>query len=64
MLLLFTVLPAGFVAYLPVQVVRQPSVAGLVMLLAGSASYVVLANWVFGRGLRRYASGSRFVTFG
>jgi len=63
-LLLFTVLPAGFVAYLPVQVVRQPSVAGLVMLLAGSASYVVLANWVFGRGLRRYASGSRFVTFG
>ena len=63
-LLLFTVLPAGFVAYLPVHIVREPSVASLVMLLTGSASYMVLAHWIFGRGLRRYASGSRFVTFG
>jgi hypothetical protein len=34
------------------------------MLLAGSAAYLALAVWVFGRGLRRYASGSRFVAFG
>jgi ABC-2 type transport system permease protein len=63
-LMLFTVLPAAFVSYLPVQIVRQPSVAILTMLLAGSAAYLALAVWVFGRGLRRYASGSRFVAFG
>jgi ABC-2 type transport system permease protein len=63
-LMLFTVLPAGFIGYLPVRVVRQPSITGVAMLVAGSAGYLLLANWIFGRGLRRYASGSRFVTFG
>jgi ABC-2 type transport system permease protein len=63
-LMLFTVLPAAFVAYLPVQIVRQPSVPMLAVSLAGSAAYLLLAVWVFGRGLRRYASGSRFVAFG
>jgi ABC-2 type transport system permease protein len=63
-LMLFTVLPAGFVGYLPVQIVREPSWPALAMLVAGSAAYLVMARWVFARGLRRYASGSRFVTFG
>jgi ABC-2 type transport system permease protein len=63
-LMLFTVLPAAFVSYLPVQIVRQPTVTILTMLLAGSAAYLGLAIWVFGRGLRRYASGSRFIAFG
>jgi ABC-2 type transport system permease protein len=62
--MLFTVLPAAFVAYLPVQIVRQPSVAMLTISLTGSAAYLGVAVWVFGRGLRRYASGSRFVAFG
>ena len=63
-LVLFTVLPAGFVGYLPVQVVRQPSLAGIAMLVGGVGVYLALARWVFARGLRRYSSGSRFVTFG
>jgi viologen exporter family transport system permease protein len=63
-LMLFTVLPAGFVGYLPVQIVRQPSIVSIAMLVAGAAAYLTIATWVFGRGLRRYASGSRFVTFG
>lgn len=63
-LMLFTVLPAGFIGYLPVAIVRHPSVAGVAMLVAGSAAYLALATWIFARGLRRYASGSRFVVFG
>jgi ABC-2 type transport system permease protein len=63
-LMLFTVLPAAFVSYLPVHIVRQPSAPALAMFLAGSAAYLGLAVWVFGRGLRRYSSGSRFVAFG
>lgn len=63
-LLLFTLLPAGLVAYLPVQVLRQPSLPAIAALVAGSAAYLALAVWVFNRGLRRYESGGRFVVFG
>ncbi len=61
---LFTVLPAGFIGYLPVRIVRIPSVTEIAMLVAGSADYVALGVWIFGRGVRRYSSRSRFVVFG
>jgi ABC-2 type transport system permease protein len=63
-LALFTVLPAGFVAYLPVRVVQAPSVALVCLLVLGASAYLGLAVLMFERGLRRYASGSRFSTFG
>jgi ABC-2 type transport system permease protein len=63
-LALVTVLPAGFVGYLPARVVHAPSNAAIATLLAGACAYLVTAVWVFNRGLRRYASGSRFSTFG
>jgi ABC-2 type transport system permease protein len=58
--LLYTVVPAGFVGFLPVEVVRQPSA-----LLCLAAFGVALLWWglalgVFALGLRRYESGSRF----
>jgi len=34
------------------------------MLLLGAIGYVWMAVLIFERGLRRYASGSRFTTFG
>jgi ABC-2 type transport system permease protein len=57
--LLYTVLPAGFVGFLPVELVRSPT-----PLLAGAAlvsvcGWTLLALQVFRRGLRRYASGNR-----
>ena len=63
-LVLFTVLPAGFVGYLPARVVHAASIADVALLTAGACAYLVLAVLVFDRGLRRYASGSRFSTFG
>jgi ABC-2 type transport system permease protein len=63
-LLLFTILPAGFVGYLPVAVVRAPSLPQVCLLVLGAAGYLALAVLVFERGLRRYTSGSRFSTFG
>jgi len=63
-LLLFTVLPAGFVGYLPVRIVREPDVFAAAVLLLGAAAYLVLAVATFQAGLRRYSSGSRFTTFG
>ena len=63
-LALFTLLPAGFVGYLPVRVLHAPSVPLVCLLVLGASAYLGFAVLVFDRGLRRYASGSRFTTFG
>jgi len=63
-LALFTVLPAGFVGYLPVRLVREPSLQHVAVLLTVSVAYLAAAVVIFERGLRRYSSGSRFTTFG
>jgi ABC-2 type transport system permease protein len=63
-LLLFTALPAGVVSYLPVGLVREPSWAAAACALGAAAAWSWLAVRVFGAGLRRYSSGSRFGLFG
>ena len=63
-LLLFTLLPAGFVGYVPARLAQSPSVGGALLLAMAAATYLAIAALVFERGLRRYASGSRFGTFG
>jgi ABC-2 type transport system permease protein len=59
-LFLFTVIPAGFVAYLPADLVRTPGWLLAGALLAGTAAYSAFAFVVFHRGLRWYESGNRF----
>lgn len=61
---LFTVLPAGFVGYMPAHLVAQPTLTGAAGLVGVAALYAVIAHVVFQRGLKRYSSGSRFGTFG
>ena len=63
-LVLFTVLPAGVVGYMPIRILHAPSLTNVAMLVSVAIVYVCVAAWVFDRGLRRYASGSRFTTFG
>lgn len=62
--ILFTIIPAGFVGYLPAELIRAPAMGTAVAIVAGVAAYCVVAAWVFARGLRVYNSGSRFATFG
>jgi ABC-2 type transport system permease protein len=57
---LFTVIPAGFVGYLPYELLRDFQWSGLVAAVGGAAAYAALAAWVFATGLRRYESGNRF----
>lgn len=61
---LFTILPAGFIGYLPADLIKSPSASVAGMLTVGVIVYAALARWVFNRGLRSYCGGSRFVTFG
>ncbi len=59
-LLLFTALPAGFIGYLPVDLLHRFSWGALLAVAGAAAGYVALAAFVFRLGLRRYQSGSRF----
>jgi ABC-2 type transport system permease protein len=63
-LVLFTVLPAGFVGYLPIRIMHAPSLTGVAVLMCVAAAYECTAACVFERGLRSYESGSRFTAFG
>jgi ABC-2 type transport system permease protein len=63
-LLLFTLVPAGFVSYLPADVVRGAGPAAPCLMLGGCALLCAASLRVFRAGLRRYAGGSRFGVFG
>jgi ABC-2 type transport system permease protein len=63
-LALFAVLPAAFVGYIPARVVQALFLSDVVLLAGGAIAYMGLAVMVFEYGLRRYASASRFTTFG
>jgi len=57
---LFTVVPAGFISHLPASVLREFSWPTLGAALGGAIGFCALAIGVFARGLRRYESGNRF----
>ena len=58
---LFTALPAGFITYVPVSLLRHFDWGRLGILAAAAVTLMALASWVFGRGLRRYESGNLIV---
>jgi ABC-2 type transport system permease protein len=55
---LFTAIPAGFIAYVPVRFLREFQAWQLASVMAVALVYVALAGLVFDRGLRRYESGN------
>lgn len=57
--ILFTLIPAGFIGYLPVEILRSFSWTELFAFLGGVLFYSLLALFVFARGLRHYESGNR-----
>jgi ABC-2 type transport system permease protein len=63
-LVLFTLIPAGWIGYVPARLAQQTSWSQLLLLIAAAAFYLAAAAVTFDRGLRRYVSGSRFAAFG
>lgn len=57
-LLLYTLIPAGFVSYLPVQALRNLSLGYAALALAGALGVLAVGVLVFYLGLRRYESGN------
>lgn len=56
--ILFTLIPAGFAVHVPLSLLRGFSPGLLLGQLAFVLAYAAFAWWLFGRGLRRYASGN------
>jgi ABC-2 type transport system permease protein len=57
---MFTLIPAGVISYLPVELARQFSWLQLFLLVGSSLGFLALAFFVFYAGLKRYESGNRF----
>jgi ABC-2 type transport system permease protein len=57
-LLLFTLIPAGFVSHMPVELLREFEPARMALLVGFTCVIWVAAVWVFQIGLRRYESGN------
>jgi ABC-2 type transport system permease protein len=55
-LLLFTALPAGFIGFLPVELLHSFSWGTLLAMAGAAAAYCALAALVFRLGLKRYQS--------
>ncbi len=61
-ILLFTLLPAGVITFLPVEMLRDFSLIKLLFLILCASLFVAFSVCVFYLGLRRYESGSTFGT--
>jgi ABC-2 type transport system permease protein len=57
--LLFTLIPGGFISYLPVTLLREFNPWVLAAVVGAAAVYAALASAMFYRGLREYESGNR-----
>jgi ABC-2 type transport system permease protein len=59
-LVMFTLIPAGLIGYVPVELLRSFSWTKAAILFFGCSTFLSLAICVFYLGLKRYESGNRF----
>jgi ABC-2 type transport system permease protein len=57
-LMLFTVIPAAFVSYVPVEALRSLSIVDLLLAVGGALAVLGAGAAMFYHGLRRYESGN------
>jgi ABC-2 type transport system permease protein len=56
--ILYTLVPAGFVSYLPIEALRTFSLTNAALSLLGSLAFALVSVVVFYEGLKRYESGN------
>ncbi len=57
---MFTLIPAGIITYLPVELLRNFTWLKLTLLIGSSFAFLALAFFIFHLGLKRYESGNQF----
>lgn len=60
--LMFSLLPAGFIVFVPFRLLTAFSWQGLLVLLGIDAAYILLGYLFFKKGLKRYESGNLITT--
>lgn len=61
-LILYTLIPAAFVAHVPLGLLQQFTWDQALLLLAATLILTLLARWIFARGVKKYESGNLMVT--
>jgi len=56
--ILFTLIPAGFINHMPVELMRRANTGFLVVALLAAAAWLAAGQVLFSAGLRRYESGN------
>lgn len=59
-LVMFTLIPAGVIGYMPVELLRSFSWVKLIALVGSALGFFSLSFLVFHQGLKRYESGNQF----
>lgn len=59
--LLYTIIPAAFMVYIPAEVIKTFSLVGLLKILGVAVVWMSVAYWVFCKGLKKYESGNLIV---
>lgn len=57
-MMLFAVIPAGFISYMPIGFLRENDVSFTIAAIAAAAGLACFGTWFFYRGLKRYSSGN------
>lgn len=57
--LMYSLLPSGFIIFLPIQIFRHPDPGLLLIVIVSAVLYPLLAWLLFRIGLKRYESGNR-----
>ncbi len=60
--IIYTLLPTGFMVFIPYRILQVFSWSGLMGLLAFDAVYILIAYLFFQKGLKRYESGNLITT--
>lgn len=60
--ILLTIFPAGYIGLLPVELLKTFDWRLFALEIAGSFAVMGFSFWLFHRGLKRYASGNKFLT--
>lgn len=60
--ILYTVIPAAFVVYIPAGVIKEFSIIALLKVIGVALLWIVIAYTAFYRGLKRYESGNLIVS--
>lgn len=57
--ILLTVVPSGFIGFIPIETIKSHSFSGVCSIVAFTLFYCYLATTLFYRGLKRYTSGNK-----